>query len=351
MRMGAMNWTAFFEAHPDTPGKLAAFAYAFEWLEIAGYEQLSRVATRAGDTETVQLAQRISAEERAAAEKLRGLLPEAARLSLMVRPLTDNANPLPGGARSNAPVDHTAVLDLMGDLDFFAAETAAVYACPVELLEREEALATLIDAHDAAARGMGRVVFVTGEPGIGKTSLVTRFVENLGPATRVLTGTCDDLSIPRPLGPLRDLAGSVSPALAEAIANGAPAARGADAARRGARAAAAPDRARARGRPLGRRRDVRLDHRARPPHRRPAGAARADLPRRRGAARAPAPRRARRDPRRPLRSSSSWRRSPRARWPGSPAPTRRRCTPRAAATRSTSTSSSARAPRARCRRR
>ncbi len=84
MRMGAMNWAAFFEAHPDTPGKLAAFAYAFEWLEIAGYEQLKRVAARAGDTETVQLAQRIIAEERAAAEKLRGLLPEAARLSLMV---------------------------------------------------------------------------------------------------------------------------------------------------------------------------------------------------------------------------------------------------------------------------
>jgi ferritin-like metal-binding protein YciE len=84
MRTGAMNWTAFFEAHPDTPGKLAAFAYAFEWLEIAGYEQLSRLATRAGDTETVQLAQRIIAEERAAAEQFRGLLPEAARLSLMV---------------------------------------------------------------------------------------------------------------------------------------------------------------------------------------------------------------------------------------------------------------------------
>jgi DNA-binding CsgD family transcriptional regulator len=111
----------------------------------------------------------------------------------------------------------------MDDLDLFADEAAGVYACPVELLEREEALATLIDAHDAAARGMGRVVFVTGEPGIGKTSLVTRFIEDLGPGTRVLTGTCDDLSIPRPLGPLRDLAGSVSPGLADAIAGGAPA--------------------------------------------------------------------------------------------------------------------------------
>jgi ferritin-like metal-binding protein YciE len=35
-RAGALNWGTFFEAHPDTPGKLAAFAYAFEHLEIAG---------------------------------------------------------------------------------------------------------------------------------------------------------------------------------------------------------------------------------------------------------------------------------------------------------------------------
>lgn len=82
MRMGAINWGTFFELHPDTPGKLAAFAYAFEWLEIGGYEQLKRVATRAGDTETADLAERIVAEERAAADKLRGLLPEAAHLSL-----------------------------------------------------------------------------------------------------------------------------------------------------------------------------------------------------------------------------------------------------------------------------
>jgi DNA-binding CsgD family transcriptional regulator len=114
-------------------------------------------------------------------------------------------------------------LSSVDDLDLFAAATAAVYACPVELLEREEALATLIDAHESAARGMGRVVFVTGEPGIGKTSLVNRFVEDLGAGTRVLTGTCDDLSIPRPLGPLRDLAGSASAGLSEAIAGGAPA--------------------------------------------------------------------------------------------------------------------------------
>jgi DNA-binding CsgD family transcriptional regulator/tetratricopeptide (TPR) repeat protein len=91
----------------------------------------------------------------------------------------------------------------------------------MELLERESALAALAEARDAAARGDGRAVFVVGEPGIGKTSLVTRFLEDLEPGARALLGTCDDLRIPRPLGPIRDLAGSVSPALEEALSAGA----------------------------------------------------------------------------------------------------------------------------------
>jgi ferritin-like metal-binding protein YciE len=70
LRLGALNWGAFFAAQPDTPGKLAAFAYAFEFLEVGGYEQLKRVARRAGDPETEQLAERIIREERAMAERL-----------------------------------------------------------------------------------------------------------------------------------------------------------------------------------------------------------------------------------------------------------------------------------------
>ena len=92
----------------------------------------------------------------------------------------------------------------------------------MELLERDGALATLAEAREDAARGDGRLVVVTGEPGIGKTSLVTRFVRDLGPEARILLGTCDDLSIPRPLGPLHDLAGAVSGPLDEALAGGAP---------------------------------------------------------------------------------------------------------------------------------
>jgi DNA-binding CsgD family transcriptional regulator/tetratricopeptide (TPR) repeat protein len=90
----------------------------------------------------------------------------------------------------------------------------------VELLERDGALAALTEARDAAARGHGRVVVVTGEAGIGKTSLVTRFLHDERPA-RVLVGTCDDLSIPRPLGALLDLAGNISPELEEALTGGA----------------------------------------------------------------------------------------------------------------------------------
>src|SRR5215212_11307352 len=88
----------------------------------------------------------------------------------------------------------------------------------VELLERDSALSALAEARAAAAGGSGRMVAVSGEPGIGKTALLRRFADELGPQARVLRGTCDDLSIPRPLGPFRDLAGDVSPELEDAIA-------------------------------------------------------------------------------------------------------------------------------------
>src|SRR3954468_15592283 len=91
----------------------------------------------------------------------------------------------------------------------------------MELLERAEALAALANACEEAARGAGRALLVPGEPGIGKTALVTRFLDGLDAGARVLFGTCDDLSIPRALGPIRDLAGSVSPELEDALTGGA----------------------------------------------------------------------------------------------------------------------------------
>jgi ferritin-like metal-binding protein YciE len=65
MRFGGLNIGGFFGAQPDTPMKLSGFAHAFEFLEVAAYEQLGRVARRAGDDETVRIAERIVGEERA----------------------------------------------------------------------------------------------------------------------------------------------------------------------------------------------------------------------------------------------------------------------------------------------
>jgi ferritin-like metal-binding protein YciE len=70
MRLGALNWGLFFSSQPDTPAKLAGFAYAFEHLEIAAYELLQRVAERDGDRETVELAGRLGEQERAASRKV-----------------------------------------------------------------------------------------------------------------------------------------------------------------------------------------------------------------------------------------------------------------------------------------
>jgi ferritin-like metal-binding protein YciE len=82
MRLGALNWGMFFRAQPDTPAKLAAFAYAFEHLEIAGYELLKRVTRKVGDDGTEEIATRILAEERAAAERIRALFDVALESSL-----------------------------------------------------------------------------------------------------------------------------------------------------------------------------------------------------------------------------------------------------------------------------
>ena len=82
MRLGALNWGGFFAAQPDTPGKLAAFAHAFEYLEIGGYEQMLRVARRSNDDDVVRAVDAILVQERAAARKIAAQFDRAVEASL-----------------------------------------------------------------------------------------------------------------------------------------------------------------------------------------------------------------------------------------------------------------------------
>ncbi len=73
------------------------------------------------------------------------------------------------------------------------------------LFERETALAELDRCRRSSARGSGRVVLLRGEAGVGKTTVISRFLAGLGPRIRPLRGWCDALATPRPLGPLLDM--------------------------------------------------------------------------------------------------------------------------------------------------
>ncbi|WP_214327719.1 ATP-binding protein [Nonomuraea sediminis] len=88
------------------------------------------------------------------------------------------------------------------------------------ILEREAELAVLSGAAREAGAGSGSVILVSGEAGIGKSSLVHGIRAVLPADGRLLVGYCDDLATPRVLGPLRDLIGSIGTALTRALERG-----------------------------------------------------------------------------------------------------------------------------------
>jgi ferritin-like metal-binding protein YciE len=88
LRAGALNLGTFFKAQPDTPAKLAGFAYAFEALEVGAYELLTRTARRAGDEPTAAVAERILGEERIAAERIAGTWDAAVDAALAAQGVT-----------------------------------------------------------------------------------------------------------------------------------------------------------------------------------------------------------------------------------------------------------------------
>ncbi|MDD7933888.1 ATP-binding protein [Actinomycetospora straminea] len=91
----------------------------------------------------------------------------------------------------------------------------------VALLERDAELDLLLDRLERAVTGRGgSVVLLSGEAGIGKTTLVRSFLERARDRARVLLGACDDLLSPRALGPLRDVAQDGADRLDRALREG-----------------------------------------------------------------------------------------------------------------------------------
>ena len=89
------------------------------------------------------------------------------------------------------------------------------------LLEREPALRVACNAIERAKQGHGSTLLISGEPGIGKSTLIEHVITNLAHGQRVLKGGCEDLPSPRPLGPLEDIALAHAPHLYQAMRNAA----------------------------------------------------------------------------------------------------------------------------------
>jgi hypothetical protein len=88
--------------------------------------------------------------------------------------------------------------------------------------QRSGQLSALADALDGVrSTSHGRLVFIAGDAGVGKTALVRRFCDSRRGSARILSGACDALFTPRPLGPLIDIAEATGGGLQELVGSGA----------------------------------------------------------------------------------------------------------------------------------
>ena len=95
---------------------------------------------------------------------------------------------------------------MLRDAHSSAADTDGRAPSSPALVEREAPMRALHQAWlDAQGQG-GQIVLLVGEAGIGKSALIQAFLAQLPDSAAAVTGWCDPLHTPRPLGPIRDLA-------------------------------------------------------------------------------------------------------------------------------------------------
>ena len=81
------------------------------------------------------------------------------------------------------------------------------------LLERDSQLRAAAGWLAEAAAGNGRLVFVAGEAGVGKSAFVQQVAAGADASARVAVGACDGVSTPAPLGPLVEMLPELPPGL------------------------------------------------------------------------------------------------------------------------------------------
>ncbi len=83
----------------------------------------------------------------------------------------------------------------------------------MDLLERHEQLDELSRLLREAGKSAGKIAFVRGEAGAGKSALLEQFVQRVAGAVSVYWGHCDALETSRVLGPVKEIAAGLTPQL------------------------------------------------------------------------------------------------------------------------------------------
>jgi hypothetical protein len=87
----------------------------------------------------------------------------------------------------------------------------------VRLVERQSQLDALAHYWAESKGGRGRLVLVGGEAGVGKTALIREFIRRNETEAKTLTGGCEPVGTPLPLGPIFDVASRLSIAFQEML--------------------------------------------------------------------------------------------------------------------------------------